>query len=91
MNLTGKIALLRLSPLGMEVLGAVVANQVALEGLIVSANGLGLWIEHEPREGLVKSPLMRVLLVKWEYLATVEIEFSAEAPPPRSVIGFKPS
>lgn len=39
MNLSGKIGLLRLSALGEEVLGALVGNQSAFEGLIVSAEG----------------------------------------------------
>jgi hypothetical protein len=31
------------------------------------------------------------MLVKWEYLATIEVELGVETPPPRTIIGFKPS
>jgi hypothetical protein len=91
MDLSGKIGLLRLSPLGAEVLGALVGNRSAFEGLIVSADGLGLWIESALGGVAARPSLVRVMLVKWEYLATTEVELGVESPPPRMSIGFRPS
>lgn len=91
MNLSGKIGLFRLSPLGEEVLRVLVGNQSAFEGLIVSADGLGLWIESALRGVVAPSSLVRVMLVKWEYMATMEVELGVEPLPPRTIIGFKPS
>jgi len=88
MNLSGKIGLLRLSPLGAEVLGVLVGNRSAFEGLIVSADGLGLWIESALGEVVAQSSSVRVMLVKWEHLATIEVELGVETPPPRTTPGF---
>jgi hypothetical protein len=91
MNLCGKIGLLRLSPLGEEALRALVGNQSAFEGLIVSADELGLWIESALGGAAARSSVVRVMLVKWEHMATIEVELGVETPPPRTIIGFKPS
>ncbi len=90
MNLSGKTAMFRLSPRSEDVLKPVVGNQPAFEALIMSADSLGLWIDAAPKGTDIEPHAVGVFLVKWEYVATLEIEMSLEPPPPRTVIGFKP-
>lgn len=87
MALAGTPAIFYLSSLGEQALGIWFGKKSSFPALMVSSDSVGAWILHagEVEGGSGVEP---VILLKWDYLATVTLEMGAEDTPDRAPIGF---
>ncbi len=73
MKLSGQAALFRLSRAGREALKDLVPESGSFEAFVVQEDEHGLWI-HMPEEQAGHGPQAGpVMLLKWDYLATVTL------------------
>ncbi|HEV2379945.1 MAG TPA: hypothetical protein VG206_09150 [Terriglobia bacterium] len=85
MALSETPAVFYLTTQGEQALGGWFGKRSAFPVLMMSSDSVGAWIlltESEPGEA------KPVMLLKWEYVATVTFEASLESPLPHAPIGF---
>lgn len=88
MNLSGKLALFRLSSDGDRALSGALPPGGSFFGQVVDQDEIGLWVAVEGQEVGVPQVPLRIILLKWDYLATAISEFEPQQPAVRQRIGF---
>jgi len=81
MDLAGRFVRFWLSPSGREALNEIVPGGADFETYVVAEDGLGLWVQLSDPEHL--------LLLKWEYFASVSFEYLPEPMPEKAPTGFR--
>lgn len=91
MNIAGKIVTFRLSSQGQQALsGLIVDEGASLPALVVDADNIGAWIFLDRGRSDQPSTMMRIMLLKWEYVAEAAFELEPPEPTQRdSTIGFR--
>lgn len=79
-----------LSPQGEQALALWVGKRSSFPALMVSFDTTGAWISVVTGSVEQRDAAEPVMLVKWDYVATVTVEMSPEQAPARSPIGFRP-
>jgi len=90
MALSGTPAVFFLSPLGQQALAPWIGERTSFPVLMVSSDAVGAWISLAPISPDRQAATEPVMLVKWDYVATVTFEVSSEGVPARAPIGFRP-
>jgi hypothetical protein len=89
MALSGTPATFYLSSEGEQALGVWTGKRSSFPALMISSDAIGAWIL-SPVSGEGSDATEAVMLVKWDYVATVTYEMSPEQAPTRPPIGFRP-
>ena len=87
MNLAGNPVVLRLSGKGYEALGNILPAGGSFTRFVVHEDEHGLWITLQ-EEGAAEQLPTPVMLLKWEFLSTVVVNFAPEQPMTRERIGL---
>jgi hypothetical protein len=91
MDLYGAVSL-RLTAEGAEMLREALPSVGPFEAFVMDSDATGLWILVGDASGEEDSLRFPVLLVKWEYIATLFSNYKLPPPPARRAgIGFHPS
>ena len=72
MKLSGQVALFRLSRTGRDALQGLVPESGTFESHVVEEDDHGLWV-YLPEEQALPTQLGPLMLLKWEYIATVTL------------------
>jgi hypothetical protein len=91
MDLSGKVVSLRLTAEGAGTLREALPGAGPFEALVMDSDATGVWILVGDESGEGGSLRFPVLLVKWDYVATLFSDYKLPSPPTRrSSIGFRP-
>ena len=86
MMLVGRSVLFRVSLEGERSLGGLFSGRGSFPAYVLGQDDVGVWITVEtPSPGQA----IPVVLLKWEYLATVTFDFVPEQPRKRAGLGFR--
>lgn len=89
MDLVGQVALFRLTPAGRKELRDLVPAKASFAAVILGTDGTGAWIL--PRLQSRDSEISRasLMLLKWNYVATVHVDYAGDVGIDRKPIGFR--
>jgi hypothetical protein len=92
MDLSGKAVSLRLTAEGADTLRETLPSGGSFEAFVMDSDAAGVWIQVGDASGEGESLRFPVLLVKWDYIATLFSDYKLPTPPARRAgIGFRPS
>jgi hypothetical protein len=85
---SGIPAVFYLSSAGEQALGMWIRKRSSFPALMKSYDTVGAWIQPPWDSGERQDSTEPVMLLKWEYVATVTFEMAPEQHPVRTRIGF---
>ena len=88
MDVSGKVVLFRLTDEGQNALRGLVPGGDSIRTLVLGTDSVGAWILMDwvmKQDSEEKVPMM---VLKWDYIATAEFEYSPEEPVPQKNMGF---
>ena len=88
MDISDKPVLFHLSPEGRRALSRLVSKKASFPALVLGIDGIGAWILMADKRPAQSGEAVPVMLLKWDYVATVAFEFKPEPPPARATPGF---
>ena len=86
MVLAGKSVAFRVTDEGDRALGNVFSGKTSFAAYVLAQDEVGVWITFGARPGEQAVPL---ILLKWQYIATVAFDFLPENEPARARPGFR--
>lgn len=88
MNIVGQRVVFRLSREGREILDGVVSKQGSFTALVVDVDDFGPVIRLRGPGQTRGSGSFSVVLLRWDYIATIAFEYHQRVPETRPRIGF---
>jgi hypothetical protein len=66
----------------------LIARRASFQAFVLGIDTMGAWILVRAKKGEQADQTVPVMLLKWDYVATVAFEFKLERPPARVAPGF---
>ena len=88
MDLSRKPVSFHLTAQGRRALGKLMPKRGSFRTLVMSMDSTGAWVLFPGASGSAGGERIPVMLLKWEYISTVVLDFSLERPRARAVPGF---
>lgn len=88
MDISGKPVLFHLSAQGHQALKGLIPRRASFQALVLGVDTIGAWILIGAKKREQVDQTVPVMLLKWDYVATVAFEFKVERPPTRVAPGF---
>lgn len=89
MAVAGTPAVFFLSPEGERALSLWVGKRSSFPALMVSSDAVGAWITLPSGPSESPDSVEPVMLLKWDYVATMTFDYQPDAGPSRPSIGFR--
>lgn len=90
MNFGEPVVLFRLSPEGQRALRGLVPATGSFQAYVVDQEELGLLVDPRVRKTRLVGQDIRVMLLRWDYIATMNFIYRREIRPARARPGFTP-
>ncbi len=90
MKIDEQVVLFRLSPEGMRALRGLVPPIGSFQAYVVEQEELGLLVDTRVRKAKSPDQNIPVMLLRWDYIATMSFEYRREIRPERARPGITP-
>lgn len=90
MELAGRTVRFHLSPEGKRALKGLVPASGSFQALVVATEDLGLLIRKSVERATRDAASVPVMLLRWDYIATMTFDYQVQESAERVPIGFSP-